>query len=86
MNTDIRFERFQPWFKYVLHTMFLYGHSGIVYEIYAIWIFLYVLSLIHGCRQNSWWIGLIQYNLDYPNTLVVRMEKSVWITEIILNL
>ena len=49
--------------------MFLFGHihyegySGIVDEIYAIWIFLYGHSLIHGCRQNSLWIGLILRSL-----------------------
>ena len=35
------------------------GYSAIVYEIYAIGLFLYGLPLIHGCRKDSWWICLI---------------------------
>ena len=32
-------------------------YSGIVYELYAIWIFLYGLHLIHGCRKNNRLMG-----------------------------
>ena len=35
------------------------GYSGIVYEIYAIWLYLYSLPLIHGQVSQSWCIGLI---------------------------
>ena len=43
-------------------------------------------------NSSSMTLQRVQYNLDYPNILVVRMEKSVriteivWITEIKFNL
>ena len=53
----------------------VYGILCIVYEIYAIMIYLYGLPLIHGTDSQSWCIAL--YNVGHGLTNNYRLNKML---------